>query len=97
MILSNVCFGSHLVRRRSVRLDGGNDLMILQNCYSDNDPVIILRPRCERFKLSFIYRAVCNYNNVRKIIDLDQFPFKRMQKFLELFHVNDSGIFIELH
>ena len=89
-----LCFGSQLQHRRSARLDTINDLVILQSSVSADGTPRVLRPRCERFKCSYLYRAVRNYNTLRKVADIDQFPFKRLRKFLELFNVDDSGLFL---
>lgn len=90
--LTCICFGDMLQTRRSARLDGSKDLVILRNNNQANSAPLPLTPRCERFKISFIYRTVSNYNMVRKLIDIDQFSAQNLRKLFSLLHVDDSGL-----
>jgi hypothetical protein len=89
------CFfvaGCLLRARRRGRGDGGRDLVPVQNYPGEvfPKPFITYSPS---FKKSYFYRATCNYNALRRIIDLDTYGFRDLRRVLSLFDYNNHGLF----
>ena len=77
--------------RRRTRGDGGRDLVPVRNFPGDIIPKPFLT-YSPSFKKSYFYRATCNFNALRRVIDLDVYGFRDLRRALSLFAYDAGGL-----
>ena len=84
---------SELKLRRRERGDAGRDMVLVRNFPRDTyfKPFLTISPS---FKKTFFYRAVYNYNALRRVIDLDSYRFRDLRRVLSWFEYDASGLVI---
>ena len=73
-----VALGTEIDTRRSSRGDRGRDLVLCRNYFTDLQHTRFIT-HSPSFKKSFFYRAVYNYNIIRRSIDMDSYSFKGLR------------------
>ena len=90
----NFCvLSSQLCLRRRQRGDAGRDLVLVRNFLVDTSfiPFSTISPS---FKKSFFYRAVHNYNMLRRVVDLDCYSFRDLRRILSWFEFDTGGFLV---
>ena len=84
------CLKIELNRRLSTRNDSPNDFIVLRNFPGDSEqrPAVL----SASFKQNFYFRCVKNYNALRRVIDLDEFSFRNLRKFLQFQTYGGDGL-----
>ena len=90
----NFCvFSSELRLRRRERGDAGRDLVLVRN-YLGDTTFIPFPTISSSFKKSFFFRAVYNYNMLRRVIDMDCYSFRDLRRILSWFEFDSSGLMV---
>ena len=90
----NFCvLSSELNLRRRVRGDAGRDLVLVRN-YPGDIHFIPFPTFSPSFKKSYFYRAVHNYNILRRIFDLDCYSFRDLRRVLSWFNYDLGGFIV---
>ena len=84
-------FSRQLNLRRGGRGDTSRDLVLVRNYPGDTLPKTF-STFSPSFKKFFLYRAVYNYNAMRRIFDLDGYRFRDMRRVLSLFEFDNDGL-----
>ena len=85
--------GCEIGGRRGTRGDRARDLVLVRNYNTDNHPTLF-KTHSPSFKKSFFYRALFNYNILRREIDLDAFSFRDLRRVISLYSFDDVGFVI---
>ena len=86
-------FGFEVQNRRSHRGDMGNKLVLVRNFPTDFQPTLF-KTHSQSFKKSYFYRAVYNYNLLRRYVDQDSYSFTDLRCILSLFNYDTFGFVI---
>jgi hypothetical protein len=88
-----VDFAFCLNRRMGNRLDSANDLVIFRNYMTDVHCHSIAVYSLS-FKVSFLYRAVMNFNRLRRVYQLDELRCDKLRKLLFLLCYDGDGLVV---
>ena len=90
----NFCvFSFELNLRRRVRGDAVRDLVLVRN-YPGDTSFLPFPTFSSSFKKSFFYRAVHNYNSLRRVFDLDCYSFRDLRRVLSWFEYDLGGLMV---
>ena len=72
--------------------DTSRDMVPVRNFPGDPSPKTF-KTFSPCFKKSFFYRAIHNYNILRRVIDLDSSQFRDLRRVISLFRFGVDGLF----